>query len=198
MGEKTIRTFIAIDLPSELRDRLGGVIGRLKTRGADVKWVRPASIHLTLRFIGEIPAGSVGDVLAAMERAASPAAPVEIEVRGHGTFPPNKRPRVIWVGLSKGEAPLADVFGRLEAELMEAGFGEADKRFSPHLTLGRVRSGRGVSGRGVNDALGLLEKAAREPLGSFTAPGLTLFKSELKPAGAVYTVLGETRFQGEE
>ena len=186
----SVRAFIAAEISEEVRAGLGELLVRLKRTEAGVSWSRPGSIHLTLRFLGNILEDQIEAADAAMAEALMGVAPVAVAVGGWGTFPPNKRPRVLWVGLTQGAPELAAVFERLEAALQARGFGPADKPFSPHLTLGRVKSGQGLP-----RVLKIMESVGTRSFGAFTADRLVLFQSELNPAGAVYTRLRERKMQ---
>ncbi len=187
----SIRAFIAVGVPDSIRSRLEDLHSKLRRLDADVKWVRPGSMHLTLRFLGDIPAGRVDEVQEAMDAALKDVSPVEIEIGGSGAFPNSRRPRVYWLGIKGGAPELEKMFGLLDPELFSRGFGHADKRFSAHLTLGRVRSGRGSE-----KVAGLLEREAAGTIGSFTASRVVLYRSELRPEGAKYTSLRETLLRG--
>lgn len=184
---QSIRAFIAVEISEEARAALAELSARLKRTEAGVSWTRPGSIHLTLRFLGDIAPDQVDPVAAAMAEACHGLAPIAVELGGWGTFPPGKRPRVIWIGLKQGAPSLAALFVRLEAALVASGFGPADKPFSPHLTLGRVKSGHHLA-----SALKVMEAHADRSFGAFTADRLVLFQSELNPSGAVYTRLRES------
>ncbi len=187
-NQEKIRAFIAADIDDGVRARIAELVVKLKKTDAGVKWVRPESMHLTLRFLGDISPEEVELAKQAMQAAAAGAGPVEVEVKGWGAFPENKRPRVIWLGLKKGGQELGDIFHDLESALSEFGFERADKPFSAHLTLGRVKSGSGM-GRVKR----VMEFEAKKSFGKYEADRLVLMRSELHPGGARYTVLGECR-----
>lgn len=191
-NKETVRAFIACSLDEGTRERIRELCVKLKKTDTGIKWVRPEAMHLTLRFLGEIGEDEVELAGEAMQEAAAGASPVRIEVGGYGTFPAGKKPRVIWLGLKKGGPELYSIFERLEDALQAGGLGPADKPFRPHLTLGRVKSPRGV-----NRALKILEELAEGSFGDFTAGELVLFKSELHPSGAVYTPLKKVELGGE-
>ena len=182
-----IRAFIAAGIADEVREKIGRLQAKLKRIEAGVKWVRPEAMHLTLRFLGNIWEDQIDLVNEAMAEATQGVLPIKIEVSGWGTFPEEKRPRVIWLGLKKGADELIEVFDKLEPGLVERGFGPADKRFSPHLTLGRVRGGQRL-----NQALRVMSSEAKASFGEYVVDHITLFRSQLNPAGAIYTALRET------
>jgi len=179
-----MRTFIAFEISDQTRAGLRSAqqaMGRL----SGVRWVRPESIHLTLKFIGEAADGALPGIFDAMRRAVAGVAPFEFEVRGLGWFPPGRSPRVLWAGVEPDGGGLAEIAGRLEAGLAECGIPPETRAFKPHVTLGRVR--------GALDAeavRGAFERVAGESFGSGIADELVLFMSELAPQGARYTRLG--------
>jgi 2'-5' RNA ligase len=190
-GSGTIRAFIAAGVSDRVREEIGGLLIDLKKGDSGVKWVRPAAMHLTLRFLGNITEEQVELADRAMAEAVEGAGPVDVKVGGWGTFPPGKRPRVIWLGLEKGASELTDIFEKLEPALASRGFPPADKKFSAHLTLGRVKSGRGLS-----RILDVVESRAGAGFGEFRVDRITLFQSRLHPDGAIYTSLKERELKG--
>ena len=180
----TIRSFLAIDLPQEIRDNLGEVQHRLKTPGSQVKWVRPESIHLTLKFFGNIEEKEIDALSRATESAASHFHPFHVEVTGVGVFPNISRPRVIWAGVEFKEGTLNALHKDLDTRFDLLGFEREKRRFTPHLTLGRVKSlweKRRLTER--------IETLRAHRIGSFNVESLFLFRSDLHPTGAVYTKL---------
>lgn len=187
---------MAIDLPDEVRDRLGDIIARLSRRIAPgtVRWVRPDGIHLTLKFLGEVSTGSLSQVRDVLARASDAHAPFEARVGGLGCFPNPRRPRVIWVGVEEPSGRLASLQQALEAQFERLGYRREGRPFSPHLTLGRVREGAGADAvQAVGASVGL------EPvpdLGTIPVRAICLFRSDLRPSGAVYTRLAEIALRG--
>lgn len=179
-----LRVFIAIDLPESVKEFLRTTSRELQKYGADVKWVRPESIHLTLKFLGEIPA----DLVPRLERELRPVfgtqAPTELSIRGLGGFPGLSRPRVVWAGLVDAAGSLRPLVAALDRVLEPLGFAPERRPFSPHLTLGRVRSNTGISA--LTDGM---RRHVDVTGPSFTADHATLFRSDLKPTGAEYTAL---------
>ncbi len=192
----TVRTFIAIELPDEVREYLARCQERLKTAGADVKWTRPEQIHLTLAFLGNVAAESLDALAEAAGEAASGFGPLRLRAAGTGQFPPGGRPRVLWVGV-KAEA--GDLLG-LQQTIAGAAAPFAEKQehrgYHPHLTLGRVRrrrrGRRGGRGGGAGD-LAALGRAVAEGAGqegpAFDADEVVVFQSDLGPEGPTYTPL---------
>ena len=181
-----IRSFIAIEVPRGLKSRLEEVQRELRRTEADVKWVRPEAIHLTLKFLGSIRQEDVGKISGAVAPVIAGWTPFEIRIQGMGGFPNLRNPRVVWVGVDRGKESLVSLQQEIERKMAELSFPPENRSFSPHLTLGRVRSSRGRAHltQAVESRKGL-------ELGIFQGREVILFRSELKPSGAVYTKLKE-------
>ncbi|MGE5308149.1 MAG: RNA 2',3'-cyclic phosphodiesterase [Deltaproteobacteria bacterium] len=178
-----MRTFIAIALPPSIHAYLKGIQDTLKKAEADVKWVEPANIHLTLKFLGEIDGPTVEKVKGAMADAAAGVARFQMGLSALGGFPTSTSPRVVWMGIKEGIAPLKDLASRLEERLAPMGLAE-DRPFAAHITLGRTRSSRNRR---------QLAESLQQPPAQLPAPfevaGVTLFKSTLSPKGPAYEAL---------
>jgi len=136
-----IRSFIAIELPDELKSELVQLEARLKLIDQPfVKWVDPYSIHLTLKFLGNVAAGRIGEITEAMEEATQGVSSFNLQVRDLGVFPNLRRVQVAWVGLSGEIDKLARLQQRIESSLVPLGFTPESRKFAPHLTLARVRN----------------------------------------------------------
>ena len=188
-----IRSFIAIEIPRELKTKLEGVQRELRRTEADVKWVRPEAIHLTLKFLGSIRPEDVEKIFRAVAPVIALWEPFEIRIQGMGCFPSPRNPRVVWVGVDRGKESLSSLQQEVEKKMAELSFPPEDRPFSPHLTLGRVRSPRGKA-----DLSQALESRKGLELGGFQAKEVILFRSERKPTGAVYTKLKEFPLGKEE
>lgn len=181
----TIRAFLAVDPPPEVLERIAAIQRELRknVQGA-IAWVRPEGIHLTIKFFGNIAPELTETIAAEVRRSASGSASMSLEVRVLGVFPDLRRPRVIWIGLGGDVGPLGVLQKKIETGLEACGFARETRPFRAHLTLARIKDGRGLVG---------LEPALRNPrlqeAGSFRVDELTLFRSELTPKGAVYTRL---------
>lgn len=184
-----MRTFIAIDLESEIRSALAEIKVRSGFSGRAVRWVRPASIHLTLKFLGDIDARAIPDVTTCMGEASRGVRPFTFRVEGLGCFPDTRRPRVFWAGVQEPEGKLGSLQARLDEALATIGFRKESRAFHPHLTLARFK-GR-VEGASREDLTG------REFFGEQEASAMILFQSELRPSGAVYTPLATVDFADE-
>lgn len=182
LSEKTVRLFIAVNPGNEVRAELLRQQGRLTRELAGtafkIKWVEPEMMHLTLFFLKEQPVGLAETVLQCLGTTAQNFQRFRIALAGAGYFGRPRAPRVLWVGLEASPA-LFDLQARLAGALEI----REDKPFCPHLTLGRVRSGRGM------EVFQKLKKAQVKPV-SFEVASIELIQSELTPDGARYTVLG--------
>lgn len=187
-----LRTFLAIELPVTVRNRIGEVQKDLKSLNADVRWVNPENIHLTLKFFGNIEKGTVGPIIESIDEPARATPPFFIKVHGVGAFPSSKNPRVIWMGLREGKEVLISFQRWLEKEIEKIGFRPEDRPFHPHLTLGRTRGSLGREG-----LVERLERLKEEVFGDFHVEKVILFKSDLRPTGPIYTPLKEVRLGGE-
>jgi len=188
--EKTVRAFLAVDLPREIKDEIGAVQERLKQDLEGIRWTRPEGIHLTLKFFGDIQPSRIDEIADVVAGRTTDVAPLSFSLGPMGAFPHLERPRVLWIGLDGDIKRLATLQRALEKDLDGVGFKSEKRSFTPHLTLGRARSSRGI-------IIGFREKIAERRVvsgGTFTASGLTLFRSELKPGGAVYTRLRDFSF----
>ncbi|MCX5685436.1 MAG: RNA 2',3'-cyclic phosphodiesterase [Planctomycetota bacterium] len=187
---ETTRTFIALQLPPQVHAHLADCQQRLKHAGGDVRWVRPDIIHLTLVFLGDVPTEMLADLEKSAREALLPFGPIALRVQGAGRFPPRGLPRTIWIGLEETSGRLA----ALQKALAEAtaAFAEKpeDRAYTPHLTLGRVKSPRG--GR---DLAGAIDAMAGVTGPTFEAREVTVFKSELSAQGPTYTALAHVPLQ---
>jgi 2'-5' RNA ligase len=180
-----IRAFLALDHPAEIDRRLAQVQQSLRrSLHGEIRWVRPEGIHLTLKFLGDIPEADVARTAAAVERAVRGVAPFELAVGGPGVFPDPRRPRVLWLGLTGDIARLVLFQKQLDRALEEIGFAGEERPFRPHLTLARIKAPQGLAGLAA-----MIERREAEAAVRYVAAGLSLYRSELTPAGAVYTKL---------
>jgi 2'-5' RNA ligase len=179
-----IRSFIAIEVPQPLLARMGELQRELKRMEAGVNWVRPEGIHLTLKFLGSIPAEELEKLARGIAPVVAARNPFELRVHGLGCFPSSHKPRVIWVGIDRGGGEASSLQKVIEDTAAEIGFPREARPFKPHLTLGRVRTPIGRS-----SFIQVMEKQKEVEIGTFLAREVYLFKSELKPSGAVYTKL---------
>jgi len=191
-----IRTFIAIELDESIKESLTKLQERLKgqvPRGS-VRWVRPEGVHLTLKFLGDVPADQIGEITKALERSCQGFAPFSLLCGGLGCFPNLKRPRVMWVGIQEETGTLSQLKEAIEENVAPLGYPPEKRKFSPHLTLGRVQ--RRVSS-GDRHRLGELVGASEiGTLSQMQVKSVNLMRSDLRPSGAVYTRLAEVELKG--
>jgi len=186
-----IRAFLAIEPPETVRQAMAVVQNRLKycVSGA-ISWVRPEGIHLTLKFFGNIAETDIDRISAAVEPVAARFAPLDLQVRRVGLFPDSRRPRVIWLGLEGDVSALKALQEEADRELERYGFSREDRPFRAHLTLARIKSPRGLTGLDR-----IMKKSEVYEAGRFRAEGLTLFRSDLTPQGAIYSKLANYPFR---
>jgi 2'-5' RNA ligase len=186
-----IRSFLAIELPRMILKRIEEVQGDLKSSHADVRWVSPEKIHLTLKFFGSIDESRIDPIVKSIGGPTQTSSPFSLAVRGMGAFPHLKNPRVIWMGLVDEKEILPSFQRELEKELRKIGFESEDRPFHPHLTLGRMKSNQGR-----DELIGRMEKYREEQFGDFQVEKVVLFKGDLRPSGPIYTALREIKLGG--
>ncbi len=181
-----VRSFIAIELPDELNLRLSQLQARLKSDSQPwVKWVDPYSIHLTLKFLGNVAVSRIGEVTAAMKDAAGEISPFRLEVKELGAFPNLRRVQVVWVGFSGELDKLARLQQQIEESLAHLGFTRESRPFTPHLTLARVRDRASFEERQLFGRV--IANAGPEMDYTFAVNSISLMKSQLTREGAIYS-----------
>lgn len=181
---ETIRTFIAVELPEELRADIRQVQQALKKYHLNFRWVRPESIHLTLKFLGNISPANIQTVTRELTDVAKVYGVFELRGSGIGVFPSTRNPRVLWAGVGGAIPMLQSVQSMLDDRLSEQGFEKERRPFKGHLTLGRAKGK--IDCRRMMDAMAAC--GGFETL-SFTVHSLTFFKSDLRKGGPVYSRL---------
>lgn len=137
-----MRTFIAVEMPEDVRQKVGRYIYTIRNNFDNVKWVIPDNLHLTIKFLGEVKKPDIKKLMECIEATASEFTPFSMGLNGLGFFPSEMKPRVIWIGADGGADHLLEIFHTLENCLEKAGFDRDARTFSPHLTIGRVRKDR--------------------------------------------------------
>ncbi|HEY3415747.1 MAG TPA: RNA 2',3'-cyclic phosphodiesterase [Armatimonadota bacterium] len=187
-----VRTFIATDIDPAIIARLAALQDVWRAAGAPVAWVRPTGMHLTLKFLGNVPEERLPTVADILTAVAQRHTPFNLTLAGTGGFPNLRRPRVLWVGVTEGAAELAELAREVDDELAALGFPREARPFSPHLTLGRVKAPERLE-----ELRRQVEAQGAEQFGTMRVEGLTFYRSDLSPQGARYTVLRMAPFTPE-
>ncbi|MBU0503102.1 MAG: RNA 2',3'-cyclic phosphodiesterase [Candidatus Omnitrophota bacterium] len=177
-----MRAFIAIELPKEIKEFLSDIQKRLTPAGADVRWVKPDNIHLTLKFLGEINPEALDQTIQSLEKIAADRKAFYLSLSSVGVFPKIESPKVVWIGINKGSSEIREVAGEI---------GKDD--LSAHITLGRVKSKKNL-GRLV-DILKVFEVNPQKTPQECLVNKITIFKSTLLPDGPVYEILKEVNLR---
>jgi 2'-5' RNA ligase len=190
--DQVMRTFIAIEISQEIKNALAQIEAHLIYAGADVKWVKPENVHLTLKFLGEIDEKKAAEISAILDSIARMTKPFELSVKNIGAFPNIEHSRVLWVGLDKGSAEATALAAQIDEDLSKIGFAKEKRPFSPHLTIGRVRSPLN------QDKLKEKMLSAAVSIDPSSVPphqtsAVILFQSTLTSQGSIYTKLHESK-----
>ena len=192
-----IRSFIAIELPLEVKTELASLEKRIKAgRHYFVKWVDPEGIHLTLKFLGNITSTAVPQIVEAITRAARPISPLRLQVEGLGAFPNLMRPQVIWVGIGGEVEKLGALQKGIDDALSPLGFTPESRSFSPHLTFGRLRDRITLGER--QDFAQRISSMGFETGLSFEVSDIKLMRSQLTPRGAIYSQLASVKLVSQQ
>src|SRR3990170_1816036 len=176
-----MRTFIAVELKDELKKKIEEVQTPLKKINADVSWVKPGNVHATLKFLGEVPEDKIEKVFEGTEKALEGIRGFRLSLKNLGCFPNLKRPRVLWIGVEKGKEELALMAKKIEQEMENMGYPKEEREFSPHLTIGRVKSPKNI------EKLAEQIKTTNFQTEEIEIKEVVVMRSQLNPAGAIYT-----------
>jgi 2'-5' RNA ligase len=187
-----MRTFIALPLPQDSLKVLQGVQANLRSFGAEVRWISIDSVHLTLRFLGEIDSSLLPGLSEGVKNAATGHQKFLLYLRGLGAFPDLRSPRVIWCGIEGEVQKLEQLQKDIEKICIAAGFAPEARQFRPHLTLGRVRGKKNL--QRLSDYI----KIGPEFESRIEVSQVNIYKSTLTPRGALYDVLDEIALHGQE
>ncbi|HWR65694.1 MAG TPA: RNA 2',3'-cyclic phosphodiesterase [Bellilinea sp.] len=188
-----IRAFIAITLPSEIKTELESTIQKFKAqRVKGVRWVAVENIHLTLRFLGDTSPADLEQLTKLLQAESTAYHSFSAEVASVGAFPNSKRPRVIWVGF-QAPAVLNELVASIESAARSIGIQPEERGFSPHLTLGRVK--KDASPADILNLGAALKSIDVGSLDGFSVTHFTLFRSDLRPQGPLYSVLAQFNLQ---
>jgi 2'-5' RNA ligase len=186
-----VRLFVALEIPAAVRDNLATLIKELRNAEPKARWVRAENLHVTLKFLGETPSEKLQEIRNALSAVHSEQ-PVELDFRGLGFFPNERRPRVLWAGMH-ASPNVQSLAASMDQALEKLGFPREDRTFTPHLTLARLSSPR------ITEKLraAIQQNMARES-GHVRTNEFHLIESKLKPSGAEYTRLASFPFAAAE
>lgn len=186
---------MAVAISETIRGKLAEIQARLKQTGADIGWVEPAKIHLTILFLGHVFESQVTALAAATDGITALYQPCTLEVKGLGYFGRPQSPRVIWAGLTGNLQPLLALQGEIAETAKQTGIFPDAKPFHPHLTIGRTRSSR--PSRRAQELLQAIELYQDTAFGTLEIKSVHLIKSKLTPQGPIYTRLHESRLAAD-
>jgi len=178
-----IRAFIAVDIPGEIKKDIDRLIAGFRDDTSGIRWVKAANLHLTLRFLGDIPQESIANLAESTRDNLKGFGPFDTALSGMGGFPNLKKPRVIWIGTGEGTEKLEELADKVEKSCIESGFGKADKPFTSHLTVGRIKFTKGLE-----SVINKIEKIDYHT-SVFKVNEIAIIKSDLSPAGPKYSRL---------
>ena len=177
-----MRTFIAIEIPKDIRKKVDNLIKEFKEKGLPIKWVKFENLHITLKFLGEVEEGRLNEITSALKEVSKGHSGFSINLEDLGCFPSNKNPRVLWIGVKQGKEEVVELARALEDCFIRLGF-RAERRFHPHLTIGRIKKFCLI------DEIISMNFQSRP----FLVDSFSLFKSTLRPEGPIYERLVELR-----
>jgi 2'-5' RNA ligase len=188
---QTLRTFIAVDFPIEIKEKIIEITAYFQSKlpPAQIKWVEPDHMHLTLKFMGETPHDKLVQIKQSIHQVISVFPSFEIEIKALGMYPNNQRPRVIWLGIN-AENHLILLHNQLDQALKGEGIKSDRRPFSPHLTIGRVR--RNADQESIIQIGKILSQFKIASLGSIKIDEILYYQSVLTPQGPIYTILQST------
>ena len=189
-----IRTFIAVELGTSVIKRAGDLIDKLRVADAEVNWVRPQQMHLTLKFLGDVADTDTPDICNVVSQVARQFEPFEVICRGAGAFPDIQRPKTLWIGLGEGAEELKSLQAAIDDALKsELGYGREARGFHPHLTIGRVKN---TSPQGRGDLTDLLAKHKDFDADLAVIDEVVTFASFLDRKGPSHEALGRAELKG--
>lgn len=180
-----VRCFVAVEIEDGIREQLAETQKALRAAGGQVRWSPPQNLHVTLKFLGEIDESSVGDACTIVERVAAEHEGFTAQFAGLGAFPNLRRPRIVFAEVHDESGTLASLARALDQSMTAIGVQREGKPFRSHLTLGRVKSSRGMA-----DLTRAVETHVEQSFGTQAVHEIVLMRSELLPSGAVYSPLG--------
>ena len=187
-----IRTFVAVLIAEEIRDKISEAQEALKQLAPRINWVAPGNFHVTLKFLGNVHEDSLPDLCSAVEKAVEGLKPFDIAFGDLGAFPNPRSARVVWAGIREGGKALSSLAGAVEDELAELGFEREDRPFRAHVTIGRVKDSKTLG----RLAEGIKEVNAQD-LGAQRVESVCIMQSELLREGPRYSPLCEVKLTAE-
>lgn len=187
-----IRSFIAVELPEDVRRRIADVISEAAKHGGAIKWVETHNLHLTLKFLGNVREELIPHVSATLDVIARQSTPFEFDVAGVGGFPNINRPRVLWVGVTATDE-LFKLQEQIECAMEKLGMPKEERTFHPHITIGRVKSPHGLL-----HTLETLKKFEKEQFGRVPVKHIVLMRSDLTPSGPIYNAISRHELSGRD
>ncbi len=192
--QRTVRTFVAVEISHEVRSRAARLIAQLEPLADKVRWVRPEHLHLTLKFLGDVDLREVPQVCDTIAAAIADLPPFLLRIAGAGAFPTLAKPRTVWLGADEGVSEMQGLHDRIDAALSELGFRQEHRRFRPHLTIGRVR---GEGGAGISALAEALAQQQDFVAGMVDVGEVVTFSSELDRSGPTYEALATAELTGD-
>ncbi len=178
-----IRAFIAIVLPESVMERLRIEVNVVRKLESGIRWIKPENIHLTLKFLGDIPGDRVSEIVKTVERSVKGKTAFQLSIQGTGAFPNCKRPKVLWAGINQGKHEIIKLATDIDVALSGLGFQKEKRQFSPHITVGRLKYFKNI------DKVITQFKQLFTQDEAMLVENIQLIKSTLKPSGAEYTPL---------
>ena len=187
-GGEAVRCFVSLPVPAAIQEKIGKFQRSLDSKipSEAVRWTAPEQIHVTLKFLGKVETAALPELTDALANATRGSTEVRLTAESLGCFPSRKNPRVIWIGLSGDVAPLSKLQARVDQNIAQWAQKEEDRKFNPHLTIGRLRENAMRHSRQTG---AILESVTAPKFGSWTGTEIHLMQSQLSPKGAVHTIL---------
>lgn len=176
-----VRCFVALELSEHVKSFVATVVSALKRVTNEARWVNPQGMHLTLKFLGDVPATTIPTVVRSLEKPLMIPGPIELGIGGLGCFPNMKRPRVLWIGVIDKQSRLQALVQEIGNAMLPLGFPQEKRSFKPHLTLARMKPSRERS-----TGITLITESQNLAGPIFSVDHAVLFESILKPQGALY------------
>jgi len=192
---QTIRCFIAVDLPSEIKKGISSQITLIDSQipKGSVRWVDQVNLHLTIKFLGEIQALQVNKIQNVLDLVLRSVPEFDMAIAGAGLFPSARKPRIIWLGITPAHE-VTWLAEKVESAMQSLGFNPEERAFSPHLTIGRVS--RDVSDTVLPAITAAVMKNQPGEIGVIHTQSLTIYRSDLRPRGPIYTPLAHVQLTG--